>query len=233
MRERILSIAEAQLIINQKLELDSLCRFGGKSVSQHKQDIFVLSESGFKRGGYFVEFGALDGVTDSNTYLLEKEFGWAGILAEPNKSMYSTLIKNRSCHIEDKCVWKCSNEVLKFKETSNVHALSTILDYVDSDRHKDSREPGVVYDVSTISLQDMLIKYNAPKYIDYLSIDTEGSELEILAGFDFDRWYVKVITCEHNFTPQREIIYTYLTKHGYVRKYENLSQDDDWYVRVD
>ena len=77
---------------------------------------------------------------------------------------------------------------------------------------------------------DLLKKYNAPKEIDYLSIDTEGSEFEILNAFDFDAYKIKVITCEHNFTPMREEIYKLLGSKGYVRKYQEFSQFDDWYV---
>ena len=65
----------------------------------------------------------------------------------------------------------------------------------------------------------LLTKYNAPKEIDYLSIDTEGSEFEILNNFDFDRHQIKVITCEHNFTPMRSKIFDLLIRNGYARKY--------------
>src|SRR3990167_7150651 len=65
-----------------------------KSKSQHRQDLFVLSQLNFKRNGYFVEFGATNGIDLSNTYLLEKEFGWAGILAEPAKCWHKDLKKN-------------------------------------------------------------------------------------------------------------------------------------------
>lgn len=51
--------------------------------SQASQDVFALVANGFKRGGYFVEFGATNGKSISNTYVLEKEFGWTGIVAEP------------------------------------------------------------------------------------------------------------------------------------------------------
>ena len=79
---------------------------------------------------------------------------------------------------------------------------------------------------------DLLEKYNAPKYIDYLSIDTEGSEYEILKNFDFEKYVFKIITIEHNYTSMRDKIFTLLTSKGYKRKYENLSQFDDWYVKI-
>ena len=84
--------------------------------------------------------------------------------------------------------------------------------------------------VETISLLDMLDKFDAPRHIDYLSIDTEGSEYEILRDFDFDKYKFSVITCEHNQTETRDRIYDLLTGKGYVRKMEDLSQQDDWYV---
>jgi hypothetical protein len=85
----------------------------------------------------------------------------------------------------------------------------------------------------TISLNDMLEKYNAPDHFNYLSIDTEGSELEILRAFDFQKYKIDVITCEHNYAENRNAIYSLLTRHGYERKYEDISQFDDWYVRSD
>ena len=228
---KFLTTEEAQKIVNEKFELDILCEFSKQSKSQIKQDIFVLSELGFKHGGYFVEFGATNGVDFSNTYLLEKKFGWSGIVAEPLNSKYIELIHNRDCHVEDKCVWKSSGDFLKFLVANNSD-LSTIMEFHDKDHHHQSRNNGLVLEVETISLYDLLQKYNAPRLIDYLSIDTEGSEFEILSNFDFDRYQFRVITCEHNYTSKREDIYNLLTSIGYKRKFENLSQFDDWYVKT-
>ena len=201
-----------------------------KSKAQLRQDLFVLSEIGYKNDGYFVEFGATNGVELSNTYLLEKEFHWKGILAEPARCWSQNLKNNRTCNIETKCVWSSSNSVLTFNEVSSAE-LSTINIFSSSDNHKDERKHGKTYEVETISLTDLLDKYKAPQKIDYLSIDTEGSEFEILKSFDFDKYEFKVITCEHNFTLMREKIYQLLTSKGYTRKFEDISKFDDWYVK--
>ena len=201
------------------------------SKSQYRQDLFVLSELDFKRDGYFVEFGATNGVDLSNTHLLERRFGWKGILAEPAKCWHQDLRRNRSAYLEEACVWRESGVSLRFSEVEYAE-LSTIGVFRGSDRYGRARSRAKTYDVTTISLNDLLEKFNAPQRIDYLSIDTEGSEYEILRGFNFDRRRFSVITCEHNFTPAREKLYELLTQKGYVRKHENLSQFDDWYVSL-
>lgn len=74
------------------------------------------------------------------------------------------------------------------------------------------------------------MEHNDPKEIDYLSVDTEGSEFSILSAFDFDAYRIRVITVEHNFTPAREQIRDLLESRGFVRKMESVSLVDDWYV---
>lgn len=201
------------------------------SRSQIRQDLFVLSQLSFKRGGFFVEFGATNGVDLSNSYLLEKEFGWKGILAEPARGWHADLKTNRSAAIETRCVWKLSGQQLSFNEVTD-RELSTIQEFVRSDLHSNLRASSKSYSVETISLTDLLIENNAPKVIDYLSIDTEGSEFEILNAFDFDQFEFKVITCEHNYSYNREKVYNLLTRHGYRRCFESLSQFDDWYIKT-
>jgi FkbM family methyltransferase len=220
--------------------LDSVLGFAGAraidllvplraSKSQLRQDIFVLSELGLKREGFFVEFGATDGVYLSNTHMLEQQFGWTGILAEPARCWHRALRTNRSCTIETACVWRDSGATLEFNEVEEKE-LSTVNSYSSSDLHALSRKEGKRYEVKTISLLDLLDKHAAPKSIDYLSIDTEGSEYDILSSFDFSRYRFRVITCEHNFSPQREQIFSLLTQQGFIRKFEQYSQFDDWYV---
>jgi FkbM family methyltransferase len=206
-----------------------------ESKSQLRQDLFVLSELGFKRNGFFVEFGATNGIDLSNSYILETKFGWNGILAEPAQKWHDDLRRYRNVSIETDCVWKSSGDKLVFNEVNDeTHngELSTIDLFSNTDEHSNARKSGTKYEVETISLLDLLVKYDAPKQIDYLSIDTEGSEFEILNAFDFDAFDIKVITCEHNYTPMREKLYELLTQNGYERKYCEFSLFDDWYVRL-
>jgi FkbM family methyltransferase len=160
---------------------------------------------------------------------MEKEFGWSGILAEPAKIWHDELRNNRKCNIESHCVWKDSKSTLTFNQVARAE-FSTISSFSGLDSHKGVRKEGETYKVKTISLNDLLLKYQAPKKIDYLSIDTEGSEYEILSHFDFSQYTFEVITCEHNYTPMRDQLYSLLTKQGYIRIYEDLSLFDDWYV---
>jgi FkbM family methyltransferase len=202
----------------------------GKTKSQNFQELFVLFELDQKTEGFFVEFGAGDGVYLSNSYMLEVDRGWRGILAEPAKSSFRRLRDARRCIIDDRCVWKESGAIMQFVEAGEPE-LSTMTQFIDADRHGAHRAAGSRYDVRTVSLTDLLTDHKAPRRIDYLSVDTEGSEFDILEAFDFDRFDVRVITVEHNYTAAREGIFQLLTSRGYERKFETFSRWDDWYVK--
>jgi FkbM family methyltransferase len=209
-----------------------LMDFVRDSQSQIRQDLFVLAATNFKRNGFFVEFGATDGVSLNNTFMLEKRFGWDGILAEPAKMWHKQLSENRRVRIARKCVWSVTGENVDFIESA-VPELSTVREYLGHDSHASSREVAKSYRVETISLNDLLIQFDAPKEIDYLSVDTEGSEYKILAEFDFSKWKVNVLTVEHNFTEDRQRIYELLTSKGFIRVCEEISNFDDWFLQRD
>lgn len=210
-------------------DIPLLPRYLAKSKSQCHQDIFVLSQLNFKRGGYFVEFGATNGVDLSNTYLLESEFGWTGILAEPAKCWHQNLLENRHSIVDTRCVWSRSGETLAFSEAEYAE-LSTISRFLTADDHKYNRKNNSKYNVNSVSLFDLLEEHRAPRLIDYLSIDTEGSEYDILMNFDFSKYKFSIITVEHNFTSSRDDINRLLSANGYVRRFENISEWDDWYI---
>jgi FkbM family methyltransferase len=202
-----------------------------RSMSQLGQDLWVLEKSAYKRGGFFVEFGATDGVLLSNTYLLEKEFAWTGLCAEPNPKMFEQLRRNRKCVVSDACIAAASGKEVDFVFAG---AFGGMAEHCSADLHRERRAAyaaaGHVGRLSTVSLDDFLRGHRAPYDIDYLSIDTEGSELEILAAFPFDRWNIRLITIEHNNTPQKQSIFDLLHSHGYQRIEREW---EDWYSRTD
>ncbi len=197
------------------------------SYSQINQDVFVISQLKGVRSGFFVEFGATDGLSLSNTFQLEKNFDWKGILVEPGRNWKEKLTINRNCHKDFRCVTARSGDIVQFIESTSPE-LSTIKGFEAVDEN--IREISQSYGVESISLEDLLEEYKAPKTIDYLSIDTEGSEFLILENFNFNKYRFRVITCEHNFTENREKIFKLLSKNGYKRVWSEFTQFDDWYV---
>lgn len=234
--ELVFSIAKARNIIaaEPNTPANKFLLFAMKhahiSNSQIFQDAFVLYVLGTKKAGFFCDFGATNGVFLSNSYALETHFGWTGICAEPARTWHSDLKANRpNTIIETDCVWSKTGEELQFVETKSKE-LSTLKAFGDTDNHARRRRNGVTYTVRTISLNDMLKKHGAPAPFEFLSIDTEGSELDILTAFDIAHYLPKVIAVEHNYTPKRDEIFQLLTKAGYSRVLAEVSLFDDWYL---
>jgi FkbM family methyltransferase len=201
-----------------------------KSKAQLQQDLFVsYFFPNLGSGGFFVEFGATNGISLSNSYFLENEFEWDGILAEPGRIWHEELTQNRNCKIEYDCVYGVTGEVIQFSEV-DVPELSTISTYQESDSHSEFRKKNARYNVSTVSLHDLLLRNNAPRAITYLSIDTEGSEYDILKDFPFENWDISIITVEHNYTEIREKLDFLLQENGFTRVLEDVSRFDSWYL---
>lgn len=200
-----------------------------ESYSQIRQDLLPLFFLG-EEPGYFVEFGACDGVYLSNTFLLETYYGWNGLLVEPSKHYNKVLRQKRTAIVDELCVADKTGNVIEFIEVSNLQGLSGIAEFAFNDIHTQTRiDQGHSYDVSTISLNDLLNKHNAPKIIDYISIDTEGSEYSILNAYDFSRQF-KVITVEHNNTYQKDLINDLMSDRGYRQVLAEESKWDSWFV---
>ena len=162
--------------------------------SARGSDIFayLLQKKYSRIDPFYVEFRAMDGVIDSQTYLLER-MGWKGLLSEPNPKMYSQLTSNRNAFTTDLCVWSKSGKRLKFTVANNP-GYSTISSFRSFDKHASKRTiKSEEIMVSTISLNDLFLKFKVPNSICYLSIDTEGSELDILKEFDFAKYNILFI----------------------------------------
>lgn len=209
--------------------LDYCAKNHAASRGQLFQDLFAAFIFGGKRDGFFVEFGATNGVELSNTWLLETQLGWQGILAEPAHCWHEDLRKNRSAKIDTRYVSGSTGEKLEFSETT-IPELSTVGHLISHDfNHRDVK---ATYTVESVSLNDLLSVHGAPSVIDYMSLDTEGSEYQILQTFDFNRWHVQLMTVEHNMVePARTNIRALLEQHGFIRIFDAISHWDDWYIQ--
>ncbi len=204
-----------------------------QSHSQHFQDLWAAYEARDRapEDCFFVEFGAANGLTISNTYMLEKHFGWSGILAEPNPSFADSIAENRSCIVSSKCVYSESGQTIDFLPARK-KMLGRIAHIVPEDKQeKRGQRDADPIPVDTISLNDLLVEHNAPETIQFMSVDTEGSEFHILENFDFSKWDVRTICVEHSYTSARDDLKSLLSAHGYTRKWPSFTGPDDWYVR--
>ena len=191
--------------------------------SQLGQDKNVLEYYAQKKDGYFVEIGAYDGIDLSNTYALEL-LGWKGICVEPLPSCYESLTQNRTCKTYNVAVDKVGGRVLEFIVAD---MLSGDLARIDKPRVADTYGLLNRISVPTMNFTDLLDNACAPSHMEFLSLDTEGSEYDILLGLDFKKYSFGYISVEHNFKePARSNIKAILLENGYVYKQENNWDDD-------
>jgi len=160
--------------------------------SQYGQDKYIIEEL-FKEmpGGFFVDIGANDGFAISNTYALEKKLGWTGIAIEPILRVYEKLKQNRSCLTINACVSELDGDVDFFELEGDTEMLSGIFSKYDK-RHLERIERESVggdggkrvIRIPSITFNTLCKNHNVTK-IDYLNIDTEGAEYDIIASIDF------------------------------------------------
>lgn len=207
--------------------------FSEHTFSQIQQDRWVLDELKDKRGGFFVEIGAFDGKTHSNTYLLETEYSWTGILAEPNPILSDGIRSIRSSPLDTCPVDSATGKSVVMRFVTDEPELSAMADRAFNDQHADARRKGSVeITQNTISLNDLLEKYHAPETIDFISMDTEGNEPDILSSFDFDRYAVRLFCIEHNYTEANVKLDEIMFRKGYERVYREWSRFDAWYRKT-
>jgi len=204
--------------------------------SQLYQDMFaefILNKESKKT---FLEFGATNGLEYSNTFSLEKYFNWTGVLSEPDPQWHRDLKKNRpNTVLIYECVRTKSNEKLKFLSYRE-GVYSTIEKFKFNDQYsmpgnsKKRLESTNILTVNSISLNDLIKKNFNNKSPSYISIDTEGSEYEILLSLDFKRYRPSVITVEHNYTANEKKIDELMELNGFIRVFKNLTFFDAWYI---
>ena len=175
----------------------------------------VLAKLNQQRGGFFIDSGAAEGIQGNNTYVLETQFGWTGICVEPTPEFFDSLRQVRRCHLVNGALSDQDGEATLVIPAGNPW-LSGLEHKLGQDIWAVTRAgAGRKITVPTFRIGTLLAQFQAPKIIDYWSLDTEGSEYEILQTFPWDTYHVTVLTIEHNCTPTTPLIAEFMAKLGY------------------
>ncbi|WID98745.1 FkbM family methyltransferase [Bosea vestrisii] len=197
--------------------------------SQIEQERWVFAMCNGRRDGRFAEIGAFDGVLHSNSYFLETAHGWQGVCVEPNPGLFAKLSVSRTAICLERAVYRESGQVLSFIPSQEI---GTLAEFAGSDRYAEDRAHSAathgLIQVETISFAEIATMGDfAETGFDYVSLDTEGSELDILRTIDLARHRIALLTIEHNFVePRREEMRRLLAEAGYERLNVGF---DDWY----
>lgn len=184
--------------------------------------------------GYFVELGANDGVTQSNSLYFEKHRGWRGLLVEPTPHNFLKCRNNRAARSRIFCAacvsFEYEQEFVRIAYSNLMSApVNLESDIIDPVAHaklseRFLRDQELVFEFGAVArtLNDLLLTASAPALVDFLSLDVEGAELEVLKGIDHERFRFKYLLIECRDFAR---LNNYLEGHGYAF-IERLSGQD-------
>ena len=193
--------------------------------SQFGQDRYLhLNLFANKHNGVFVDVGAYDGFVGSNTLFFEKFMGWSGLCIEPDPAQFGKIPTYRSCDRLQVCIADKEGTARFFSIADGLTMMGGLVDYFEPQDMKmiAERSKTKIVELPTRRLESVLKERNITE-IDYLSIDTEGSELAILKSFDLARFNVKALSVENNRNAPQ--IPEYMQSAGY-RRVVRLGVDD-------
>ena len=194
-----------------------------KYTSQAGQDK-IIKKKFFdgKKNGFFIEIGAYDGIIGSNCYHFERFLNWDGIAIEPSNVQFEKLKRNRKCKVLNNAI---SDEVKEVEFIEVIEGLTQMSGINDRffKRNIDIISTNQPSKTKSVSLKTITFDEIVPKNrdIDYLSIDIEGGEMNLLKSIDFKINNIKVVSVENNVPKEQnfknffeEVNFTYLDRIG-------------------
>ena len=183
--------------------------------AQHGEDIILWNFFKRKESGFFIEVGAFDGDQDSNTYAFEK-LGWRGVLIEADPEQYKECLANRpgSKVIHAAVGRPDAKGTITFHQVTSSEKWGGMLSYLQADDRQSWRVNRTGTAINKIevpyrSLNDILEACDLEP-IDFITIDVEGGELDVLKGFDINKYNPRVIVVENNNRHEHNRIEEYL-----------------------
>jgi len=188
--------------------------------SQYDQDKIVDIYFRKKKKGFFLDLGAHDGISFSNTYFFEKERDWIGICVEPIPDVYKKLCSSRRNSTNyNVCISQNDTTVTFRRVIGAPEMLSGILNFMLPEHleriNTECRNSNSTFEdikIESKNICTILEKHGNPR-IDYLSIDTEGAEFSIIKTIDFDKTDISFISIENNHNSKE--IRKYLKEKGF------------------
>lgn len=178
--------------------------------------------------GFFIEVGAVDGITYSNSHLFEKQLGWNGLLVEPIYSEYKKCLSYRSAIVENFLLTdekNCDKEIkmIKAGPLSLIHEQNINIAENFHEKMKRMKKKKYIDGEETVRSTTIshLLKKHSIKNVDIFFIDVEGSEKLVISGMDDEVNFSNVL-CE---TETPEEILKLLERHGF-RRYERIARND-------
>ena len=175
--------------------------------------------------GFYVELGANDGINQSNSLFFELKRNWRGILIEPSPHNFLLCREQRSnqnhifCNAcvsfdyKDKYVDIQYANLMSISENLNLDLNDKEAHIISAKNHLKETETVFSFGAIAATLNSLLEKGNAPKVIDFISLDVEGAELEVLKGINFEDFSFKYMLIEiRNLKPIKD----FLIERGYV-----------------
>lgn len=175
-----------------------------------RQDLMILKLFNDKPDGYFVDLHANHWEIDSNTYILELYNKWKGLCIEPNPIYLEGLLSNRKCTIVTSPMGRTSGEIKRFRYHTNTETK-----YANIDEPR-SEVPLFIRSIPSTTLTILLTEMKAPAVMDYLSLDVDGNELDVLMGLDSTKYTFLAITI---YRP-KESTHQLLSERGYRYVYQ-------------
>ncbi len=201
-----------------------------KYFSQAGQDK-IINEFFFrmKNKGYFVDIGAYDGVMGSNSLHFERFLKWDGLAIEPSIIQFEKLKKNRNCKIINKAISSTSKEVEFLEVVEGLTQMSGIKNDIYQKYNSKIISKDHASETKTVKIFTTNFSEIVPQdvEIDYLSIDIEGSEFELLKSIDFDKYKIKVISVENNLPDDQDFQVFFNKKH--FKYFDRVGQDEIFY----
>lgn len=204
------------------------------SKSQLGQDFFALATTNSGVNKFFVEIGGGDPIISSNSYLLQKGYGWKGIIVEPNPLFVDRILSERCKEGDVELYPYAIAEKEGVSDFLPIGLIGTLPEYIEGDFHGKQRKKlhrkQELIKIEKKSPQTFVETVVNGRRIDFLSVDTEGSEWEIIKNWPFELCKPHAICVEVNNRTWKPELTSFLISHGYSQRMELISKFDLWFT---